>query len=187
MFRMENGTRKANMSKELSVETKDVVLKALAKSQANVSGQGWCHREPKKWMQVANHIIQGTTSANSFIKSGVCTRNFYYNTKAELLADEECRAVRNSWASEISAIQFQTIDTFRELQDKYSEAIQNGEIVIDGNELFKQAKTVQAFNDIHAKLTGNNIQRIEVSHKSTPQEINEMIANLPEADEVIDV
>ena len=175
------------MSKELSVETKDVVLKALAKAQANVSSQGWCHREPKKWMQVANHIIQGTTSANSFIKSGVCTRNFYYNTKAELLADEECRAVRNAWASEISAIQFQTIDTFREFQDKYSEAVQNGEIVIDGNELFKQAKTVQAFNDIHAKLTGNNIQRIEVSHKSTPQEINEMIANLPEADEVIDV
>ena len=175
------------MSKELSVETKDCLLNALKRAQENNSGQGWCHREPKLWMKVANHIIQGTTSANSFIESGACARNFYYNTKAELLADEECRAVRNAWASEISAIQFQTIDTFRESQELYGEAISSGEIQVDGNELFKQAKTAQAFGDMHAKLTGNNIQRIEVSHKSTPQEINEMIANLPEAEEVTDI
>jgi hypothetical protein len=110
-------------------------------------------------------------------KNGI-TRKFYYNVKQELLADPECQAIRNAWAAEISAIQFQGIDTFRESQEKYSEAVENGDVAIDGNELFKQAKALQGFNDIHAKLTGNNVQKISVEHVVTQEEYEDKAAEL---------
>ena len=67
--------------------------------------------------------------------------------------------------------------------------MESGDIEIDGNELFKQGKSLQAFNDIHSKLTGNNIQRHVVEHRTTLDEAEEyarkMLEDLPEA-EIVD-
>lgn len=159
------------MSEELTLETTSYIANALKTAQENTGHQrAWCVREPKQWCKVANHILQKPTSAYSFIKSGECTKNFYYDVQAELLADPESQLIRNAWASEIAAIQFQGIDTFRESQSKYSDAVASGEVAIDGNELFKQAKALQGFNDIHGKLTGTNVQRHIVEHKTTLDE-----------------
>jgi hypothetical protein len=60
---------------------------------------------------------------------------------------------------------------------------------MDGNELFKQGKSLQAFSDIHAKLTGNNIQRVVVEHRTTLDEAKAFrdaaLAGIKEA-EVVD-
>ena len=177
------------MSEELSLETNDFVAKALKNAQDTHGLQGWCHRNPKHWALTAQHIIQAPSEASQFMRKNGITRKFYYNVKQELLADPECQAIRNAWAAEISAIQFQGIDTFRESQEKYSEAVENGDVAIDGNELFKQAKALQGFNDIHAKLTGNNTQKIVVEHKTTLDEAEEyarkMLSGIPEA-EIVD-
>ena len=186
------------MSEDLALETKDYVTKALKNAQDNARGaQAWCYRDPKKWCKVAQHIIQKPTSAYSFIKAKNCTKNFYYDVQTELFADPEAQLIRNAWASEVAAIQFQGIDTFRASQEKYSEAVEEGDIDIDGNELFKQAKALQAFNDIHGKLTGNNIQKHVVEHVVTQDDYDTKMAELKErmkkakqaeeAEEVIDV
>lgn len=175
------------MSEELALKTKDYVAKALKNAQDARGHQGWCHRDPVLWCKVANHILQKPTSAYSFIKSKVCTKNVYYDIQTELFADPESQLIRNAWASEIAAIQFQGIDTFRESQDKYSDAVHNGEVTIDGNELFKQAKALQGFNDIHSKLTGNNVQKHVVEHRTTLDEAAAFAAEMAKKAEVIDV
>lgn len=167
------------MSEDLALETKDYVTKALKNAQDNAGGaQAWCYRDPKKWCKVAQHIIQKPTSAYSFIKAKNCTKNFYYDVQTELFADPEAQLIRNAWASEVAAIQFQGIDTFRTSQEKYSEAVEEGDIDIDGNELFKQAKALQAFNDIHGKLTGNNIQKHVVEHIHTQEDFDDVEAQI---------
>jgi len=166
------------MSEELALKTKDYVAKALTKTQGSLGPQGWCHRDPVLWCKVANHILQKPTSAYSFIKNKNCTKNVYYDIQAELFSDPESQLIRNAWASEIAAIQFQGIDTFRESQDKYSDAVHIGEVTIDGNELFKQAKALQGFNDIHSKLTGNNVQKHVVEHVVTQEEFEDKRAKL---------
>jgi hypothetical protein len=178
------------MSKELALETQNYVAKALKVAQENANhNRAWCHREPEHWCKVAQHILQKPTSAYSFIKSGECTKNVYYDIQTELFADPESQLIRNAWASEIAAIQFQGIDTFRESQARYSDAVHSGEVAIDGNELFKQAKALQVFNDIHGKLTGNNTQKIVVEHKTTLDEAEEyarkMLSDIQEA-EIVD-
>ena len=166
------------MSEELTLETNDFVAKALKNAQETHGLQGWCHRNPKHWALTAQHIIQAPSEASQFMRKNGITRKFYYNVKQELLADPECQAIRNAWAAEISAIQFQGIDTFRESQEKYSEAVENGDVAIDGNELFKQAKALQGFNDIHAKLTGNNVQKHVVEHVHSQEDFDDIEAQI---------
>jgi hypothetical protein len=178
------------MSEELSIVTKDYITTALKNAQAaSEHNRAWCHREPKKWGLVAQHIIQMPTTVADFLRKNSITRNFYYDVKTELMADPECQSVRNAWASELASIQFQGLDTFRASQDMYSTAIENGSVTIDGNELFKQAKALQAFNDIHGKLTGTNVQKIVVEHRTTLDEAEayarEMLSGMQEV-EIID-
>jgi len=168
------------MSEELALETKNYIAKALKKAQDSHSSQGWCHRKPKHWALTAQHIIQQPCTVTEFRKKHDITKNFYYDVKTELLADPECQLIRNAWAAEISAIQFQGIDTFRESQSKYSDAVASGEVTIDGNELFKQAKALQGFNDIHGKLTGTNVQKHVVEHVVTQDDYDAKKAELME-------
>jgi len=180
------------MSEELAIETKHYIAKALKNAQEHSDhNRSWCHRDPVHWCKVAQHILQKPSSAYSFIKSGKCKKNAYYDIQTELFSDPESQIIRNAWASEIAAIQFQGIDTFRTSQEKYSEAVEEGKIEIDGNELFKQAKALQGFNDIHGKLTGNNVQKHVVEHVVTQddydqkkQELKDRIAKAKEAKKV---
>ena len=178
------------MSEELAVETKNFITKKLRDAQeATGHGRAWCKREPQKWALVAQHIIQKPNEVNTFLRKNNIKRNFYYDVQTELLADPESSEIRNAWASEISSVLFQGLDTYRKSQNSYSDRVESGDIEIDGNELFKQGKSLQAFNDIHSKLTGNNIQRHVVEHKTTLDEAEEyarkMLEDLPEA-EIVD-
>ena len=158
------------MSEELTLDTNAYVAKALKAAQDTHSNQGWCHREPKKWALTAQHIIQQPSEVSVFLKKNKITRNFYYDTKTELMADPECEAIRNAWGSEVASVMFQGLDTHRKLQEKFSEEVDKDGFVVDQDVLFKHGKQLQAFNDIHAKLTGNNIQRVVVEHRTTLDE-----------------
>ena len=178
------------MSEELTVETNKFIAKKLKDAQeASNHGRSWCKRNPKHWALVAQHIIQKPSEVNTFLRKNNIKRNFYYDVQTELLADPESSEIRNAWASEISSVLFQGLDTYRKSQNSYSDRVESGDIEIDGNELFKQGKSLQAFNDIHSKLTGNNIQRHVVEHKTTLDEAEEyarkMLEDLPEA-EIVD-
>ena len=153
------------MSEELQIETNNFVARKLKDAQdATGHGRAWCKRQPKKWALVAQHIIQKPDAVSTFMRKNKITRNFYYDVQTELMADPESSEIRNAWASEISSVMFQGLDTYRQAQDQYSNRVENGEIQMDGNELFKQGKSLQAFSDIHAKLTGTNVQKHVVEH-----------------------
>jgi hypothetical protein len=177
------------MSEELSIETNNFISKKLVEMQNSMTPNAWCHREPKKWLLVAQQIIQQPTEHSEFMRKHNITRNFFYDVRTELFSDPECKSIRNNWANEISSVMFQGLDTFRASQDMYSTAIENGSVTIDGNELFKQAKALQAFNDIHGKLTGTNVQKIVVEHRTTLDEAEEyarkMLAEIQEV-EIVD-
>jgi len=159
------------MSSELQLETQDYVTKALKNAQEATSHKrAWCHRKPKHWALTAQHIIQQPSEVTTFLKKNKITRNFYYDTKTELMSDPECEAIRNAWGSEVASVMFQGLDTHRQLQEKFSEEVEKEGFVVDQDVLFKHGKQLQAFNDIHSKLTGNNIQKIVVEHKTTLDE-----------------
>ena len=171
------------MSEELQLETKDYITKALKKAQeATGHNRAWCHRNPKHWALVAQHVIQQPCQVTEFRKKHGITKNFYYDTKAELMADPECQEVRNAWGSEVSSLIFEGLDTHRTIMNKFGDRVESGDIDVDENVAFKSVKALQGLTDIHGKLTGTNTQMIVVVHKSTAQEINDIIANLPEAD-----
>jgi len=176
------------MSEELRLETKDFITKKLRDAQESTGqNRAWCVREPKKWALVAQHIIQKPNGVSEFMRKNNITRNFYYDVQTELMADPESSEIRNAWASEISSVMFQGLDTYRQAQDQYSKLVESGEINIDGNELFKQGKSLQAFNDIHAKLTGNNIQRVVVEHKTTLDEAEEYARKMIEGIQEVEI
>ena len=181
-------TKKKTMSEELQLETKDFITKKLRDAQeATGHGRAWCKREPKKWALVAQHIIQKPDEASSFMRKNNITKNFYYDVQTELMADPESSEIRNAWASEISSVLFQGLDTYRKSQNQYSDRVESGDIEIDGNELFKQGKSLQAFSDIHAKLTGNNIQRVVVEHKTTLDEAEEYARKMLEGIQEVEI
>ena len=176
------------MSEELQIETNDFVARKLKDAQdATDHGRAWCKRQPKKWALVAQHIIQKPDEVSTFMRKNKITRNFYYDVQTELMADPESSEIRNAWASEISSVMFQGLDTYRQAQDQYSNRVENGEIQMDGNELFKQGKSLQAFSDIHAKLTGNNIQRVVVEHKTTLDEAEEYARKMLEGIQEVEI
>ena len=180
--------RITRMSEELTIETKNFITKKLRDAQeATGHGRAWCKREPKKWALVAQHIIQKPNEVSAFLRKNSITKNFYYDVQTELMADPESSEIRNAWASEISSVLFQGLDTYRKSQNSYSDRVESGDIEIDGNELFKQGKSLQAFNDIHSKLTGNNIQRVVVEHKTTLDEAEEYARKMLEGIQEVEI
>ena len=176
------------MSEELQIETNNFVARKLKDAQAATDhGRAWCKRQPKKWALVAQHIIQKPDEVSTFMRKNKITRSFYYDVQTELMADPESSEIRNAWASEISSVMFQGLDTYRQAQDQYSSRVENGEIQMDGNELFKQGKSLQAFSDIHSKLTGNNVQRVVVEHKTTLDEAEEYARKMLEGIQEVEV
>ena len=178
-------------SEELAIETKNYVTKALKASQELHGGQAWCHRDPKKWALAAQHIILPVGSVSEFARNNNIARNLYYEIKAELMADPECQAVRDAWGSEVASLTFHGLDTHKTIMDKFSSAIDSGEIEVNENVLFKSVKGLQGLTDIHGKLTGTNVQKHVVEHVVTQddydakkQELMDRIAKAKEAKKV---
>lgn len=175
---------------ELAIETKDYVTKALkAAQEATGHNRAWCHREPKKWALVAQHIIQQPCAIEEFRRKNSITKNFYFDVKAELMADPECQAVRNAWGSEVASLVFEGLETHRKIMNKFGDRVESGDIEVDENVAFKSVKALQGLTDIHGKLTGTNVQKIVVEHKTTLDEAKAFrdaaLAGITEA-EVVD-
>jgi hypothetical protein len=71
--------------------------------------------------------------------------------------------------------------------DKFSSAIDSGEIEVDENVVFKSVKGLQGLTDIHGKLTGTNVQKHVVEHRTTLDEAAAFAAEMAKKADVIDV
>ncbi len=159
------------MSEALALDTKDYVTKALKTAQEATGHRwAWCWRDPKHWALVAQHVIQKPSSIVDFMAKHDITKNFYHDVQNELLLDEECREIRNAWGSEVSAILFGGLDDHRFMQEKFSKSIRKDGYEVDEKKLFMHSKQLATFNDIHGKLTGNNIQKHVVEHIVSQEE-----------------
>jgi hypothetical protein len=152
------------MSEELSLQTKDVLKKKLVSLQGSSAMTSWANREPQTWMASAKHIMEPSCSVNEFLAKNKMKRNAYFDLKRDLLKDDDCKQVRAAWGDEIASMQFQGFDTARLSQEKYSEEVALGNVKIDAKELFMQTKSLMGLGDLHAKLTGNNVQIHRVEH-----------------------
>lgn len=169
------------MSSELAIETKSYIAKALKNAQeATGHNRAWCHRNPKHWALVAQHIIQQPCTIEEFRRKHKITKNFYFDCKAELMADPECQEVRNAWGSEVASLTFEGLDVHRTIMNKFGDAIESGDIAVDENVLFKSVKGLQGLTDIHGKLTGTNVQKHVVEHVVTQDDYDQKKAELKE-------
>jgi len=69
----------------------------------------------------------------------------------------------------------------------FGDGIESGAIPITEDVAFKSVKALQGLNDIHSKLTGNNIQKIVVEHKTTLDEAAAFALEAIKEAEVVDV
>lgn len=169
-------------SQELA-STDDFLLKALKTAQDNAAHKrAYAHRSPKKWMVAARHIVEDGMEPYAFAKkNGICPWT-YYDIRKSLMTNDDYEAIRAKAALDAATDYEMGKDLERKFTEKMMDAMEKDELEIDakGWAQIQRGQSMKA--DRFQKFSGAATQKVVVEHKSTPQEINDMIANLPEAD-----
>lgn len=150
--------------------------------------QALCNYDPESWLAVASKLVQGQsllkTSKETGIDRGTCRE-----IQAIVLTHEDAALFRQMKSRQLATKSMQ----IAELENKILD------VLLDGSELSEeriremgpkelQLLAIAGKVDIEAfdRITGNNVQRIEVKHITTPEEAMDLIDSLPsiEAEEV---
>lgn len=170
------------MSKELTLKTRDFLDDRLKVLQAEKAPQHMANREAQRWLLIAKQVMNGKGKVTTFLREHDVTRKMYYSIVNDLKGLGDFEKLRAEWGHEQGAM----IDAKQALEwdmiERYAKQVDSGETIIEAKDITQITRSRQADFDTFQKATGGNAQKIIVEHKSTPQEINEMIANLPEAD-----
>ena len=176
------------MSKEpthelvLRKEMHDALSTILASEQENNHPAALANQNPEKWMEAAAIIMMGGRPFDLRRKLGMFagTANKLYGL---ISTTDEAKLFRKERASQLA---YQTANT-AELQDRIVENLLSDESedavrAMGPKELQQLALAQKLSHEQFERITGNNVQKIEVRHITTPEEAQSMIDSLPEAD-----
>lgn len=174
------------MSEELSITTEDYLIKRHKEALETMKPQSMAKRSPKKWMMCARYILEDGLKPIEFMRKTGQTRNNYYDIKRFLETGDDYEQIRAKAALDAATDYEIGVDLERRYTEEMHRKLDAGELEIDakGYAQIQRGQSMKA--DRFQKFSGATTQRVVVEHKSTPQEINDMIANLPEA-EVTDI
>jgi hypothetical protein len=173
------------MSTELAATTDDFLLTALKAAQdASQYPKAHCHKSPKRWMLIARHVVEDGMDVSAFLKTSGVTRNNYYDIKRSVETNDDYENIRAKAALDAATDYDIGVDLERAYTEKMIVELEKDncglEIDAKGYAQIQRGQSMKA--DRLNKFSGTVTQTIVVEHKSTPAEINDMIANLPEAD-----
>lgn len=171
------------MSTELAATTDDFLLKALkAAQEATSAPKAHCHKSPKRWMLIARHVVEDGMDVSAFLRTSGVTRNNYYDIRRFVETSDDYENIRAKAALDAVTDYEMGVDLERKYSEQMHQKMDDGTLEIDaqGYAQINRGQSMKA-ERLH-KFAGTETQKIIVEHKSTPSEINDMIANLPEAD-----
>lgn len=173
----------------LRKEMHEALTTILTREQENNHPNSLANANPEKWMEAASMIMMGGRPFDLRRKLGMFngTANQIYGL---ISTTDEAKVFRKERASQLA---YQTANT-ADLQDKIIENLLSDESeeavkAMGPKELQQLALAQKLSHEQFERVTGNNVQKIEVRHITTPEEAMSMIDALPEADveEVTDV
>lgn len=147
-----------------------------------------CLSKPEKWLEAASMFISGASIHEVRQAMGlhhdIAKRiNGVVKTSDEAALFRRERAIQlTNTIEDISSIGEKIAESFLDGSDNAKAKIAAAETKDLTNLALAQEKLHRTFDNV----TGNNVQRIEVKHITTPEEAMSLIDSLPEAD-VIDV
>ena len=166
----------------LRKEMQDALTTILAQEQDSGYYTSLANTNPEKWMKAAAVIMAGGRPFDLRRDMGMNqqTANKLYGL---ISTTDEAKLFRKERASQLA---YQTANT-AELQDKIIENLLSDESeeairAMGPKELQQLALAQKLSHEQFERITGNNVQKIEVRHITTPEEAQSMIDSLPEAD-----
>jgi len=178
------------MSNELAIreEMHNALTKILNKVQSETGTQSLANKDPKRWTEAAAVIMAGGKPFDLRKKFGMhqYTANDIYgivSTSEDAVKFREQRAQQLAYqAANTATLQDKILEN---LMDEKNEAYKE----YGPKELQQLALAQKLSHEQFDRVTGNNVQRIEVKHITTPEEAMSLIDSLPEADveEVTDI
>ena len=179
-------------SKETSIELKDRMRDALAPmlamEQERTAKNSLANNNPQRWLAAASMFLAGSSMHD--VKKELDMHHYIARRINGIVKTcDEARGFRQERAMQLAS----TIDEINSIGEKIASSYLDGSA--EAEEKIKKAETKDLANLAVAQeklhrtfdnVTGNNVQKIEVRHITTPEEAMSLIDALPEA-EVIDV
>ena len=180
------------MDEEVSIELRDAMRDALSRilleEQEKAVGNSLCTSNPERWMQAASMFMAGSSVYEVKNKLKM-HHNIAKRINGVIKTSDEARLFRQERAiqlantiDDISSIGERIAASFLDGSDEAEEKIRKAETKDLANLAVAQEKLHRTFDNV----TGNNVQKIEVRHITTPEEAMSLIDSLPEAD-VVDI
>jgi len=180
--------RGAETQIDLVDRMRDALAPMLANEQEKTAKNSLSNNNPERWLSAASMFLAGS-SIHEVKKTLDMHHYIARRINGVVKASDEARLFRQERAIQLVS----TIDEISSIGEKIAASYLDGSE--DAEEKIKKAETKDLANLAVAQeklhrtfdnVTGNNVQKIEVRHITTPEEAMSLIDALPEA-EVIDV
>jgi len=173
---------------DLKTRMRDALAPMLASEQEKTAKNSLPNNKPEKWLTAASLFLSGA-SVHEVKKTMNLNHHIAKRINGIVKASDDARVFRQERAIQLAS----TIDEINSIGERIAASYLDGSP--EAEEKIKKAETKDLANLAVAQeklhrtfdnVTGNNIQKIEVRHITTPEEAMSLIDSLPEA-EVIDV
>jgi len=173
---------------DLKSRMRDALAPMLATEQEKTAKNSLPNNNPEKWLTAASLFLSGA-SVHEVKKTMTMNHHIAKRINGIVKASDDARVFRQERAIQLAS----TIDEINSIGEKIAASYLDGSP--EAEEKIKKAETKDLANLAVAQeklhrtfdnVTGNNIQKIEVRHITTPEEAMSLIDSLPEA-EVIDI
>lgn len=158
---------------------RSVLAGILADEQSNAEHLGaLVHKKPEKWMYAASELMQGASIRSLKIKTGMNHKQIKAIQSVVLFHDEAKELKKHMAMNAASDIADAAELKGRILDNILSDPDRVNEL---GTSEYKDLSVSQKLDSERlARLMGDNVQRIEVKHVTTPDEARALIDSLPE-------
>lgn len=173
-------------SEELALhqEMKDVLSSILVQEQEISNGSHTCVKSPNKWMLGASIALSGGNLRAMRKDAGLD----YYTAKriyGLVMCHDEAKLFRKERAIQIAAHSAQLSEIGSAIAENILKPENADKLAEYGPKELQNIELASKLSmEQFDRVTGNNVQRIEVKHITTPQEAMDLIDSLPEAKEV---
>ena len=173
---------------DLKTRMRDALAPMLANEQEKTAKNSLPNNNPEKWLTAASLFLSGA-SVHEVKKTMNLNHHIAKRINGIVKASDDARVFRQERAIQLAS----TIDEINSIGEKIAASYLDGSP--EALEKIKRAETKDLANLAVAQeklhrtfdnVTGNNVQKIEVRHITTPEEAMSLIDALPEA-EIIDV
>ena len=166
----------------LRKEMHEATAELLAKEQEGTNSYSLANQNPQRWLEAAAICMAGGKPYDLRKKLGMHndTANRIFGL---VTTSDEAKVFRRERTSQLA---YQTANTAqladRILENLLSDESEDTVKAFGPKELQQLAIAQKVAHEQFERLTGNNVQKIEVRHITTPEEAQSMIDSLPEAD-----